>query len=65
MFFITWRAESDDTVVPLWSQIPWQNQLHARRIYGVNDSHTGTLSNPQFLQRLKVLLDEVAESPES
>ncbi len=60
LFFSYVEGRSDDEVVPLKSQIPLQNQLHASRIYGFNDTHTGTLSNPGFIKLFNSILGKAA-----
>ncbi|BCX89862.1 hypothetical protein MIN45_P2236 [Methylomarinovum tepidoasis] len=53
-------GDSSDGVVPLQSQIPLIWQHRATRIYGFQNSHTGTLKNEDFLALFFGLLDAQA-----
>ncbi len=61
LFFSYLDGRSDDSVVPLQSQIPLQHQFHATRIYGFNDTHTGTLKNIDFIKTFNSILLDIAD----
>lgn len=50
--------ESGDGVVALQSQLPTKLQAESVRLYGFNNSHVGTLSDPEFLEVLSAVLSE-------
>jgi pimeloyl-ACP methyl ester carboxylesterase len=52
-------GENSDGVVPLSSQLSSEAQDESTMQYGFNDSHTGILQNPQAIQRILKLIEEV------
>ena len=52
---------ADDGVVPLQRQLPLKLQMEAAHVYGFNDSHESTLSDPAFLQLFKTVLSQKHE----
>ncbi|VGO12450.1 hypothetical protein PDESU_01003 [Pontiella desulfatans] len=57
-------GSGDDTVVPLQCQIPFKLQGEAVRSYGFENSHVGTLSDPDFLALFSKLLLQASASVE-
>jgi len=51
-------GEASDGIVPLESQLPMDLQKEAVKIYGFINEHTGTLSDPEFLELLNRTLKE-------
>ena len=49
-------GSSDDSTVPLQSQIPMQLQAEVTRLYGFNNSHVGTLNDAAFLTLFNSIL---------
>jgi len=49
--------ENGDGTVPLASQLPTAFQAQARRLFGFQGTHVGTLSDPAFVKQLNQLLD--------
>jgi len=52
------EGESGDGTVSLQSQLPYDIQSEAVRMYGFNNTHSGTLRDKAFLSVLNELLDE-------
>lgn len=50
-------GDSSDGTIPLESQLPFEMQAAAVRLYGMHDTHVGTLSNAQFLRVFARILD--------
>ena len=51
---------SDDTVVTVASQLAWEAQQDAARIYGFDETHTGILENPAVAILLNTLLTQAS-----
>ena len=52
----SYGSGSSDGVVPLEQQLPMKQQLEAARVYGFNNSHMGTLSDPGFIRLFNTIL---------
>lgn len=52
-------GENSDGVVPLSSQLSSEAQDESTMQYGFNDTHTGILQNPQAIQRILKIIEEV------
>lgn len=65
-YYLVFSFEGDkngDGTVPLKSQLPGVFQSQARRMYGLQGTHVGTLANPEFITLLNGLLDASTASP--
>lgn len=54
-------GSDDDGVVPMASQIPMKRQREATRLVGFNNSHAGTLQDPDFIRLVRDFLQEAIE----
>jgi pimeloyl-ACP methyl ester carboxylesterase len=62
LFFSYIAGESGDNVVQLKTQIPLKIQADATKLYGINDSHVGTLLNYEFLNLFNLILSKQHQS---
>jgi pimeloyl-ACP methyl ester carboxylesterase len=65
LFFSFDGDKNGDGTVPLKSQLPFVFQSQARRMYGLQGSHVGALSNPEFIGLLNELLDASTTAPKT
>ena len=56
---------SNDGVVHLQSQIPLKSQSEAVRMYGFNNTHTGTLNDAAFLELFNMILADSLATPKN
>ncbi|MCK5477347.1 MAG: hypothetical protein KAI44_00370, partial [Methylococcales bacterium] len=56
LIFSYQTGNSGDGVVSLQSQIPMQLQTETTRLYGLNNSHVGTLNDDDFLSLFNSIL---------